>query len=351
MDWSDIGVLIVGLAGAVLGILTFRHERNEAVKAYLEYERKKEVISARDFVYSLSDRYYDPRDLDKDSELKRRDKKNKGLSVPMLISAYHSFGLMIERYQLPRWIFKKTATGASIIRTYEVLEPYIVYRRNKPGSPSPLYANHFEDLYNLMKKYLERPKEQFKLHNKNRKYNDDEIGDDVLNEIISAGEHAPNGHVNKNSDEKADRVRCIILSGSKKDYVEDLMLDQCKKMKLRSEASYPSDERIRGQITYERDYLFHGAPAVILLISESETNARLACLHMEWRAKEKWGAGEERIDTFRVHLVKMLANRNETLLSKLEIDKNEKVCICLEIGHTVEAPFDTISEIERKIMA
>jgi len=128
---------VTGIAGLLSSFFSLLHNRIEALKAYFEYERDAEFIKARREVYSLGDSGYEPESIASDKE--------KANSIALLMSFYHFSGIMVKKHQLPMWIFKDTAAGTTVVRMYEILEPYIKWRRDSQRkNPSLLYANNFE---------------------------------------------------------------------------------------------------------------------------------------------------------------------------------------------------------------
>ena len=136
---SIIGAL-TGLLAMLFSIMSFFHNRMVAVTSYLEITREPDFIVAKRFVWELST--YDSKTIDEDSD--------KAYKIENILSTYNMIGLLVRKHQLPKWFFKETSTGDSVIQFYEKLEPYINYQRKKHGMET--YANQFEYLYKLIKK-------------------------------------------------------------------------------------------------------------------------------------------------------------------------------------------------------
>jgi len=77
----------------------------------------------------------------------------------------------------------------------------------------------------------------------------------------------------------------------------------------------------------ERGFLFHNAPALLLVVSENSTNACLAAMSMELMA--------EALDlgTLYVGLFTRPANQNQALRQSLGLAENENIAICLAVGY------------------
>ena len=128
---------VAGLSAMIFGVFGFWHNRMMAVTSYMEYTREPDFIEARNIVWGLSS--YDAAEVEKD-----RDKANK---IETVINTYNMIGLLVRHRQLPKWFFKETSAGDTVIKFYEILEPYIVYLRVKNGIET--HANEFEYLYKL----------------------------------------------------------------------------------------------------------------------------------------------------------------------------------------------------------
>ncbi|MDR3020135.1 MAG: nitroreductase family protein [Treponema sp.] len=154
-----------------------------------------------------------------------------------------------------------------------------------------------------------------------RQYKKTPVEKEKLEKIIEAGRLTPTGSNQQN-------VRYIVLQ-DELEVIEDMLLKQYKKLaKLASFIGrfikLPYDV---SSYKFERGFLFHKAPAVILIISPSETNACLAAMNMELMA-ETLGLG-----TLYVGLFTRPANMNRKLRKLLGIAKKEKIAICLTVGY------------------
>jgi len=132
-----IGTL-TGLLGIVISILSYNHNRIEAIKTYYENIRQEAFVQARRTLRNLPDDY-DPKNLSAEA----RDK------LAYLIIAYHQAGVLLRKRQLPMWAFNGSI-GYNAISAYNKLEPYIALRREK----EPFYADNFEFIYKrILKKH------------------------------------------------------------------------------------------------------------------------------------------------------------------------------------------------------
>jgi len=139
--FSVIGA-ITGISGMIFAIIGLYLNRMAAVTSYLEYTRQPDFIEARNFVLDISS--YDPKSIDKDSD--------KVYKFECILNTYNMIGLLVRKHQLPKWFFNETSTGDQIIRFYEILEPYVSYKREKYAMRN--YANQFEYLYKLLKENI-----------------------------------------------------------------------------------------------------------------------------------------------------------------------------------------------------
>jgi len=155
-----------------------------------------------------------------------------------------------------------------------------------------------------------------------RQYKNTPVEKEKLEKIIEAGRLTPTASNMQN-------VRYIVIQ-NEIDAIEDEVLDQYKKLirptsllrRIIKMPFKPSLSRLK------RGFLFHKAPAVILVISPSEINACLAAMNMELMA-ETLGLG-----TVYVGLFTRPANWNRKLLKSLGIVKGEKIAACLALGYS-----------------
>ena len=154
-----------------------------------------------------------------------------------------------------------------------------------------------------------------------RHFTDRAVEKETLEKIIEAGRFTPTGSNKQN-------VRYAVVTG-------DIPLFEDEGLK-----SYHSLKRIAAvlsrfvKLRYDvskfslvRGFLFHGAPALILAISESDVNASLASMSMELMA-EAMGLG-----TLYVGLFTRVANKNKTLRKNLGLSKKEHIVTCLALGY------------------
>lgn len=130
--------IITGLAGMIVGILSYSHNKIDALNLFFDYDKDKEFLEGRKIVYNLSEKQLV-------TERSSRDVRNR---VSCVVNAFQRWGLLVKHRQLPFWVFycKKTgitASGIAVIRTYNKLKPTIKYFRNK----NPKYAENYEWLY------------------------------------------------------------------------------------------------------------------------------------------------------------------------------------------------------------
>jgi len=138
---------IFGVVGAVLGVIimivslkTLNHNKILAVNAYWENARDNDFIEARRIVYGLADGY-DPRDITGDV----------GAKLAIVTNSYEQIGLLLRKNKLPFWLFPEGNTGRAVVNFYQILEPYIEFRRE--SAHSRLFAANFEYLRDRINEY------------------------------------------------------------------------------------------------------------------------------------------------------------------------------------------------------
>jgi nitroreductase/NAD-dependent dihydropyrimidine dehydrogenase PreA subunit len=154
-----------------------------------------------------------------------------------------------------------------------------------------------------------------------RQYKDTPVEKEKLEKIVEAGRLMPTAS-------NAQNVRYIILQ-NEREAVEDEVLTMYK---TQSELSETLSRLMKFPVNIIRDrlkrgFLFHKAPAVILVISQSEINACLAAMSMELMA-ETLGLG-----TLHVALFTRPANKNKKLRESLGIAEEESIAVCLALGY------------------
>jgi len=175
---------------------------------------------------------------------------------------------------------------------------------------------------NEMTKMLDEDnlKAHLKLRRSIRQYKQTSVEREKLEKIIEAGRLTPSGSNSQN-------VRYIVVQKDVED-LEDNVLTQYKKLRkwailFGRFLKIPDISKYK----FERGFLFKKAPALILVISESNVNASLAAMSMELMA-ESLGLG-----SLYVGLFTRPANRNKSLRKSLGIAKKEKIVICLAVGY------------------
>ena len=80
-------------------------------------------------------------------------------------------------------------------------------------------------------------------------------------------------------------------------------------------------------LNLKEGFLFHGAPALILVISPNASNASLASMSMELMA-ESQGLG-----TLYIGLFTIVANKSKRIKTMLGLSKKQKIVQCIAIGY------------------
>ena len=154
-----------------------------------------------------------------------------------------------------------------------------------------------------------------------RQYKDMPVEKEKLEKIIEAGRITPTAS-------NAQNVRYIILQ-NEREAVEDEVLAMYKTQsewtetlsRLMKPAANVLNERLK------HGFLFFNAPAVILVVSQSEINACLAAMSMELMA-EALGLGAVFVGLFT-----RPANKNRKLRESLGIAEEENIAACLALGY------------------
>ncbi|MDR0497084.1 MAG: nitroreductase family protein [Treponema sp.] len=155
-----------------------------------------------------------------------------------------------------------------------------------------------------------------------RHYKNTPVEKEKLEKIIDAARVTPTARNMQN-------VRYIVVQ-NEIDALEDEVLKQYKKARpmalfLSRFVKLPYNVK---RYKFERGFLFHKAPAVILVISQNEINACLAAMSMKLMA-EALGLG-----TLYVGLFTAPANWNRKLRKSLGIARKEKIAACLALGYS-----------------
>ena len=146
-----------------------------------------------------------------------------------------------------------------------------------------------------------------------RQYYNTPVEKEKLEKIIEAGRLTP-------SASNAQNVRYIVIQNGIND-LEDEVLAQYKNPVGFTVSAAFNPER------FKRGFLFHNAPALILVISPSEVNAHLAAMCMELEA-EALGLG-----TVYVGLFTRPANINAGLRASLGVKEGEIIAACIALGY------------------
>jgi len=153
-----------------------------------------------------------------------------------------------------------------------------------------------------------------KLRRSVRRYKGIPVEREKLGKIIEAGRLTPSGSNSQN-------VRYIVIQNGI-DELEDEAL-----------ALYREAAAADGADTskYKRGFLFYGAPALILAVSENSANACLAAMSMELMA-EALGLG-----TVYVGLFARPASQNAAIRRSLGLAEKENIAVCLALGYPAVA--------------
>jgi len=131
-----------GIMGIIISVLSYSHNRIEAVNAFFENDRAQRVLDARQVVHNLPSGY-DPKQLQKEH----------GNEVAVLIVSYNHAAILVRKRQLPFWIFKDQSQGFAVMKFYNILRPYIEMNRQ---NNNPAYATQFEYLYDRVNRIYKK---------------------------------------------------------------------------------------------------------------------------------------------------------------------------------------------------
>ena len=154
-----------------------------------------------------------------------------------------------------------------------------------------------------------------------RQYRDLPVEKEKLEKIIEAGRISPTASNSQN-------VRYIVLQ-KEAGAIEDEGLALYKTQNDLS-AALSNSMKLPAKTVHERlkrGFLFHEAPAVILVISPSEINGCLAAMNMELMA-EALGLG-----TVYVGLFARPANKDKKLRELLGLAEEENIAACFALGY------------------
>jgi len=170
-------------------------------------------------------------------------------------------------------------------------------------------------------------REHLKLRRSIRHYRKTPVEKEKLVQVIEAGRLTPSGSNRQN-------VRYIVVQ-SGLDALEDEVIAQYEELGEQARPSAGAETSAppslapldTGIYKLERGVLFHGAPALILVVSENSTNACLAAMSMELMA-EALGLG-----TLYVGLFAKPASQNASLRQELGLAPEENIAVCLALGY------------------
>lgn len=154
-----------------------------------------------------------------------------------------------------------------------------------------------------------------------RQYKDTPVEKDVIQKIIEAGRFTPTGS-NRQS------VRYIVAEASIP-LLEAEGLKTFGKLKrlFGFTGKFVKPPFDIGKYKLEPGFFFHGAPAVIIIVSQRAVDASLAAMSMELMA-EAMGLG-----TLYVGFFARAAKMNKHIRKELGLAKKEDVITCLAIGY------------------
>ncbi|MFV0440807.1 MAG: nitroreductase family protein [Lachnospirales bacterium] len=176
---------------------------------------------------------------------------------------------------------------------------------------------------NIEKEHIDSDKlmKHLMLRRSVRQYTKIPVEREKIKKIIEAGRYTATARNRQN-------VRYIVIDRDI-NRLEDLGLKTFKKL---SKLALPLSKVVKlpydfSKMNIDRGFLFHEAPAIILVVSSSTLDAGLASTSMELMA-ESLGLG-----TLYVGLFTAPANKSKEIRKLLKIEKNEKIVSCLALGY------------------
>ncbi len=146
-----------------------------------------------------------------------------------------------------------------------------------------------------------------------RSFKEGQVEKEKIEKILEAGRYSPTGS-------NAQNVSYIVVQ-------DDILKYREEGNKAFKRLIQISGNMKKALLQLENDdYLFKGAPTLILVISESEVNASIASANMELVANSQ-GLGMLYVGYF-VYLV----NHDKKLKQILELTDNQKIVTCLAVG-------------------
>lgn len=154
-----------------------------------------------------------------------------------------------------------------------------------------------------------------------RQFKNKELPDQVIEDIIEAGRYTATG-TNRQG------VRYIVI----KDHINELEDMVLPKLKRIQKILGPVGKVFKlkynlNKYKFERDFLFRGARALVLVISENELDAGLAAKSMEIMSRTH-GLGGLHVGIFTA-----IANKSGRLKKELDVNSKEKIVACLALGY------------------
>ncbi len=164
-----------------------------------------------------------------------------------------------------------------------------------------------------------------------RQFSDKKISKDIINDILEAGRLAPTGA-------NAQNISYVVLN-KRKDVLESYAVDMFRKiMKVAKPVT-----KIIGMSDLPDDFMFKGAPIVIVIASSSQVNASLAAENMAFMA-EAHGLGVLFSGFFT-----MCANRSRKIKKALKLPKGHKAVTTLVLGYPAVKYHRTVRREEANV--
>jgi hypothetical protein len=135
---------ITGVLGLIISIISYNHNKIEAINSYFENSRSIEFINARKLVFNdIPDDYtYD--DVD-DINIQYGDK------IAYIIASYQQMAILVKKRQLPLSFVTDVSVNTPV-QIYKKLETFIEYRREEGKYPNPFYATKYQELCDRISK-------------------------------------------------------------------------------------------------------------------------------------------------------------------------------------------------------
>lgn len=165
----DLITAVVSIFALLISIVSINHNRSNTLLRFYQQGDSKIFKNARSKLYRCSQKDIEnivantKKDREKGSRI---EGQLPDYELALLVSFYETWGKLLQKRLLPIYAFDGIGS-ILLIRTFEKLKKYIIYRRDNEEETkeddSFLYAYYFEYIYARVKKRRDRIKKFCKL--------------------------------------------------------------------------------------------------------------------------------------------------------------------------------------------